>query len=235
MSFDRAIDPKKYFVLSNGRVLKNLNELLNALKTMDEGTFKSHVNQQKNDFGNWARDVFEENELAQAIFKSKSREGIIKSIETKIFKAGQKAKNIKSEKSNKKIPKNIQSAAKKTIKIDNLESKKNKIKKIGKKPSPAIGSASDVADGTQASSYGGAFIEKQQKIDEILMKEKDIEKREERIQEMGARIEEELTELTSTKENPEDRKAFSKEFLIGLVIGLVLALIIAVLFVRFFG
>lgn len=60
--------PEKYhFVLSDGRKLKNVFELIDILDTMSDELFKSHVIEAKNDFSNWIKDVFEENELADKL------------------------------------------------------------------------------------------------------------------------------------------------------------------------
>ena len=59
--------PEKVFWLRDGRTLKNITEMLNALKKMDDGLFKYHVNEQKNDFANWIKDIFKQVELAQKI------------------------------------------------------------------------------------------------------------------------------------------------------------------------
>ena len=66
--------PKHYFLLKDGRVLKNLKELKESYKDTDEETFRHHVNQDKNDFANWAKDVFKDTELAGKLKKAKTKE-----------------------------------------------------------------------------------------------------------------------------------------------------------------
>lgn len=61
------VHPDFTFKLVSGGELKNLNELLTALKNMDVKTFSHHVNDDKNDFANWVRDVLKDEELANAI------------------------------------------------------------------------------------------------------------------------------------------------------------------------
>jgi len=63
----------KRFWLCDGRVLKNLKELEQALRTMSEGTYNYHVNKNKNDFFNWIKDVFKENHLANEIRDSRNK------------------------------------------------------------------------------------------------------------------------------------------------------------------
>jgi len=62
-----------YFKLIDGSELKNLLELADALDKMSDDVFYYHINEQKNDFSNWIRDVFKEKELADNIVKRNSR------------------------------------------------------------------------------------------------------------------------------------------------------------------
>ena len=170
--FKINIKPEEYFRLSNGRILKNLYELMNALKSMDEDIFISHVNESKNDFGNWVKYVFRDEELSKSIFDSKTREDVLKTIKISLDK---KAPAIKI--------------------LVNSSPKKNN------------------------------------KIEEILMKEKEIEKREVKIEEIEGRIEKELADLSAKKEP----KFLSKEFIQGLLIGLLSASIIGLIYIKFFA
>ena len=49
----RDVDPSKFFWLSDGRVLKNLAELADALESGDISVWNYHVTADKNDFANW--------------------------------------------------------------------------------------------------------------------------------------------------------------------------------------
>jgi len=64
---------EKRFWLADGRYLKNLDELAAALRDMSAETFAYHVNEGKNDFAIWVRDVFGDNELAAALLKAAGR------------------------------------------------------------------------------------------------------------------------------------------------------------------
>ena len=205
-----SIKPEEHFRLSSGRVLKNLNELLNALKSMDEETFEFHVNEQKNDFGNWIKDVFKDEELAKSFFNSKTREGIIDAIETRLFEIGKKEKNAQSKLIKKALePKKL---------VKTYPFVKNSAKNVLQKNKPIS---------SRTLSTKNLPLEK---IEEILMKEKEIEKREEKIEEIEARIEKELAELAEKREP----KFFSKEFMHGVLIGLLSALIIGIVYIKFF-
>jgi len=66
--------PEEYhFVLGDGKKLKNVFELVDSLAGMEEDIFKEHVNEMKNDFSNWIRDVFDEDKLADEISRIEDR------------------------------------------------------------------------------------------------------------------------------------------------------------------
>ena len=52
-----------------GRVLKTLDDLSEAINLIDPETFQKHVNEGKNDFANWVEHVFGEIELAEQLRK----------------------------------------------------------------------------------------------------------------------------------------------------------------------
>ncbi|MFH1209870.1 MAG: hypothetical protein V1663_03715 [archaeon] len=72
------IKPEHYFYLNNGNIIKNLFELNNTLKTVDEETFKHHVTENRNDFSIWVRDVLKDDRLANSISKATTREDMIR-------------------------------------------------------------------------------------------------------------------------------------------------------------
>jgi hypothetical protein len=65
------------FVLPTGSRIKNLFELQNKLKTIDENIYNHHVNQEKNDFSSWIKDIYHNEELASKIASSSSRKEMI--------------------------------------------------------------------------------------------------------------------------------------------------------------
>lgn len=69
------ISPDKYFYLVDGKILTNLNDLINALKKMTKETYNYHVSKDKNDFANWIKDVFGNQKLAEEIRKVKTAKG----------------------------------------------------------------------------------------------------------------------------------------------------------------
>jgi len=75
-----------YFYLNNGKKLKNIAELMESLKDMDQDLFSFHVNEQHNDFASWIRDVFGEKELARRTSQTRYSATMLKSIEKYIQK-----------------------------------------------------------------------------------------------------------------------------------------------------
>jgi hypothetical protein len=63
----RDIPHEKYFVLANGKPVKNVAELASILDQIEDHVFHHHVTTDRNDFHNWVRDVFEDVELARKI------------------------------------------------------------------------------------------------------------------------------------------------------------------------
>lgn len=63
--------PKEYaFWVCNGTYVHNLHELADAIESMGEEQFKTHVNNNKNDFSSWVRDVIGEVDLAEKLMSS---------------------------------------------------------------------------------------------------------------------------------------------------------------------
>ncbi len=64
---------EKHFVLQDGRKLESLFQLIDELETMSEDVFRHHVNELRNDFANWVRDVFELPSLAEEMQRIRDR------------------------------------------------------------------------------------------------------------------------------------------------------------------
>ena len=62
-----------HFVVADGRKLKNILELADALETMSEEIFRHHANDFKNDFSAWVKDVFYDHSLAEDISGAKNK------------------------------------------------------------------------------------------------------------------------------------------------------------------
>ena len=65
-----GISPDKYFVLYSGGLIKDIKELAFALDYMSDEEFSFHVNDEKNDFSKWIKDVFGDEELAKKLMRT---------------------------------------------------------------------------------------------------------------------------------------------------------------------
>ena len=74
------------FWINNGPILKNLEDLKNALKKISEETFKCHVNKEKNDFANWIKNALGDRILANKLAKIKTIKTTIKAVEEELKK-----------------------------------------------------------------------------------------------------------------------------------------------------
>ena len=69
-----------YFYVTNGMVIKNLNDLCAILDLIDKKVFDKHVNKEKNDFANWARHVYQDDKFADELEKAKTRNSMLKKV-----------------------------------------------------------------------------------------------------------------------------------------------------------
>ena len=67
------VPPEKQFWCSDGRVFKNLAELVAGLEQISEETFRYHSNETKNDFSKWVSDVIGDRQLSRDMQKIRSR------------------------------------------------------------------------------------------------------------------------------------------------------------------
>jgi hypothetical protein len=74
----------KHFWCHDGKVVKNLKELEEALDDMGDETFHHHSVEGRNDFSNWIRDVVEDEKLANDLSKAKSRIQASKAVAQRI-------------------------------------------------------------------------------------------------------------------------------------------------------
>ncbi len=72
--FLKDVQEDQCFRLEDGRILKNLNDLVDTLKTIDDTLFNSHVNESKNDFSSWIQNCINDELLASMTSKIKSKQ-----------------------------------------------------------------------------------------------------------------------------------------------------------------
>jgi len=68
------VSEEKRFWCNDGRYLKNLDELKDALELMTEETFRFHASETKTDFSNWVKDVIGDEKLSRDLLKSTTKE-----------------------------------------------------------------------------------------------------------------------------------------------------------------
>ena len=77
--------PEEYiFRCYGGMTFRDLKELAAGLATMSDDVFDHHVNQEKNDFYNWVRDVIEDIELANALLRAASRVQAVECVTSRL-------------------------------------------------------------------------------------------------------------------------------------------------------
>jgi hypothetical protein len=80
-----SIVPEEYvFRCHDGRVLKNMKELEEALATMADETFAYHSNSEKKDFSNWVRDIIGDEKLAKDLENALDRNQAARIVTSRI-------------------------------------------------------------------------------------------------------------------------------------------------------
>lgn len=74
----QEITPDQHFLLRNGQTIKSLAELCDALNYVDDITFEHHVNDYRNDFANWIRDIIKNPALADKVLATHNKEDMLK-------------------------------------------------------------------------------------------------------------------------------------------------------------
>jgi hypothetical protein len=74
----------KRFWCQDGKVVKNLKELEEALNNMSDETFHYHSVEDKNDFSNWVRDVVGDTALANQLQKATTQATSAYRVETRL-------------------------------------------------------------------------------------------------------------------------------------------------------
>jgi hypothetical protein len=130
---------EKAFHLMDGSTIRNVEELRDKLLQISEHEYSHHVNEFKNDFFNWVRDVYGDKRLANRLAKAKTAlqaaDAITKrlaetspKVDTKVVKSLKHRHQIKKRVKYSTAARKITIPAKKavTIKIKNKKSSKKK-------------------------------------------------------------------------------------------------------------
>jgi hypothetical protein len=78
------IPEEKRFWCHDGRYLKNLDELKDALEQMTADTFSYHSNETKTDFSNWVKDVVGDEKLSRDLLKCTTKEQAAKAVADRV-------------------------------------------------------------------------------------------------------------------------------------------------------
>lgn len=70
-------DSSKFFYVADGSILRSFKDLVFSLKNMSDDIFNIHVNQYKNDFSNWVRDVLMQPILADKMKQYNNRYSLV--------------------------------------------------------------------------------------------------------------------------------------------------------------
>ncbi len=64
---------ENYFILCNGKPVKNVKELADIMDEIEDHVFSYHVRPEHNDFSAWVKDIFNDVELAEKLAGAKDR------------------------------------------------------------------------------------------------------------------------------------------------------------------
>ncbi|MFH1850205.1 MAG: hypothetical protein ABH879_08575 [archaeon] len=230
------IRPEQYFFLNDGTSVKNLYELLKSLNTMDDNTFGHHVNEHRNDFGNWIRDVLANSELADQVSGHSTKPGIIHVIEKVVLHEHEKklhkeiAKKLATmpKKAGKSLPENIsEDMSDMSTKMEELIKREEEIeqmlndsKKTGQMPQIV-----SYIDKKIRGDIPDRLADFGERLKQVLRKETEIEANERKIEEIEERLEKKLDET--------EAKFFSRDFLQGVVTGALATAIVILTYLKF--
>ena len=78
------VEGDKRFWCQDGKVIKNLKDLEEALNNMTDDTFHHHSGEERNDFSNWISKVVGDEKLARDVSKAKSRMQASKAVALRV-------------------------------------------------------------------------------------------------------------------------------------------------------
>ena len=79
------------FWVNNGPILKNVEELADALESISEDIYNYHANQDKNDFSKWISEVIGDSKLANDLLSSKNKSSAVNKIRARLNSLKKKA------------------------------------------------------------------------------------------------------------------------------------------------
>ncbi|MBN1792576.1 hypothetical protein JW826_02735 [Candidatus Woesearchaeota archaeon] len=64
---------ENFFVLCNGKPVRNVKELADIMDGIEDHVFSHHVRPEHNDFAVWVKDIFKDVELAEKLSETKDK------------------------------------------------------------------------------------------------------------------------------------------------------------------
>ena len=83
--------PEHCFWVNNGPILKNVEELADALESISEDSYSYHANKDKNDFSKWIGEVIGDSRLANDLLSSKNKGSALNKIRARLNSLKKKA------------------------------------------------------------------------------------------------------------------------------------------------
>jgi hypothetical protein len=74
---EKEVEPELRLWLSDGRVIKNIQELYNAIKNMKDNVYKEHVSGEKNEFADWVGEILGQESLASQLAKASKKDATL--------------------------------------------------------------------------------------------------------------------------------------------------------------
>lgn len=74
------------FWVCDGRILRNLSDLKDALADMSDRIFAYHINDAKNDFAKWVEEILKDPVFARKLHTMKSRKTALRSVTAELKK-----------------------------------------------------------------------------------------------------------------------------------------------------
>ena len=79
------VPEEKRFWCHDGKYLKNLDELKDALEQMTDEVFGYHANEAKTDFSNWVKDVIGDEKLSRDLLKCATQAQAAKAVGDRVM------------------------------------------------------------------------------------------------------------------------------------------------------
>ena len=83
--------PDHCFWVNNGPILKNVEELADALESISEDTYRYHANKGKNDFSKWISEIIGDNKLANELLSAKNKNSAVNKVKARLNSLKKKA------------------------------------------------------------------------------------------------------------------------------------------------